>query len=482
MDRIGVPWLHVLNEHPSNLRRYKDAFDPPRRPIAARRTMGRLGGIAGTLLQSILNRENDPVAEPGSVRFPVDVDVLLISHLVSAQADPGSADFYYGRLPEELASAGLSSIVALQDQLRDEDRSLAVRLTRGGMTSRIVLPRRSTLAQEGRLVRRATIAASSLRQDASAARTVFAREVALEAARHAGAGSTIASLRFHGAVKQLCERFRPRAVIVLWEGHAWERLAFHAARAVDPAVRCIGYQHAILFPRAHALKRSLGPAYDPDVVLTIGDITRDDLKDSDGLRGIPILVYGSHRRMANAKRRTDDASTRCLVVPDGIESECMMLFEFALTAAAGHPELQFVLRTHPVLPFEQLAWRHSHLRNMPANVRVSDQADIAADFARCDWALYRGSSAAVHAVLAGARPIYLEHPGELRIDPLFAMEGWRRYAATVKEFGAVVAGDRAMASHDRQVEWEPARAFCDRYVALPDPGVVRRLLSFEPHI
>lgn len=328
------------------------------------------------------------------------------------------------------------------------------------------------------MYRRARVAASALRQDASAAQTAFQRAVALEAARHATTRSTIASLRLHDAVKRLCARFRPRALIVTWEGHAWERLAFHAARTVDSNVRCIGYQHAVLFPRTHALKRSLGKSYDPDVILTVGEVNRDILRVSHGLRGIPIVTYGSHRRVAVAEqRRGGDASTRCIVIPEGLESECLALFDFALTAAACLPDLQFVLRTHPVFPFDWLARHHSRLRALPSNVRVSDQADISADFSQCDWAIYRGSSAAVHAVLAGVRPVYVEFLGELPIDPLFALGGWRRHVTTVEEFGALVATDRATASEDRHREWEPARAFCDRYVVAPDPDIVRGLLT-----
>jgi hypothetical protein len=84
----------------------------------------------------------------------------------------------------------------------------------------------------------------------------------------------------------------------------------------------------------------------------------------------------------------------------------------------------------------------------------------------------------VHAVLAGARPIYLEQqPAELRIDPMFALHGWRRHVATPADFRSVITADRASAPEDRKREWEPARAFCDRYVVAPDYDVVRRLLN-----
>lgn len=476
-ERLAVSWLHVLSEHPNNLLRYKGVFDQPGKLAVAKRSLWHSVGIAELLARSLWNPETDPAAY--SVRFPAQLDILFVSHLVSAQADPESADFYYGRLPEELASRGLSSLVALQNHVPNEGQILKERLNRGGVTSRIVLPRWSTLSQESGMYRRVRVVASTLRQDAETAQTDFQRAVGLEAARHAITRSTVASLRLYDAVKRLCVRFRPRAVIVTWEGHAWERLAFHAARTVVPNVLCIGYQHTILFPRTHALKRSLGKSYDPDVILTVGEVNRDVLRMSHGLRGIPIVIYGSHRRAAVVvQRRGGDEPTRCIVIPEGLESECMALFDFALTAAACLPDLQFVLRTHPVLPFDRLARRHSRLHTLPSNVRVSDQTDISADFSQCAWAIYRGSSAAVHAVLAGVRPVYVEFSGEeMPIDPLHALGGWRRHVTTAEELGAVVAADRAAASEDRYREWEPARAFCERYVVAPDPDIVRGLLA-----
>jgi hypothetical protein len=132
---------------------------------------------------------------------------------------------------------------------------------------------------------------------------------------------------------------------------------------------------------------------------------------------------------------------------------------------------------HPVLPFERLVRWYPRFRALPANVSVSTEADIGADLARCDWALYRGSSAAVYAVLAGVRPVYVERAGELCIDPLYTLRGWRRIVSDVKGFAGLVAADRALALTDRQREWEPARAFCDRYAAPPDTQVLHGLVT-----
>lgn len=474
-ERIAVSWLHVLSEHPNNLSQYKWLFDRPGRLAAARSKVWQIAGIAEPLARSLWTPADN--LAPGSARFPEQVDVLFLSHLVSAQAGTESADFYYGNLPAELASRGVSSLVALRDHVPHANRGFKERLTRGGVTSRFVLPRWLTFSQERSFFRQARLSALTFLQEATAIRDSFQRAVALEAARHAATRSTIASLRLHSAVQQLCARFRPRALFVTWEGHAWERLAFHAARSVDRTIRCIGYQHTVLFPRSHALKRTLGGEYDPDIIVTPGDVNRDVLRASDGLRGTPIMTYGSLRRHAAADRRAPDASTRCLVIPEGLELECLTIFDFVLAAAARMPDTQFVLRSHPVLPFDSLARRYPRFRTLPGNVHVSDRVAIIDDLARCSWALYRGSSAAIQAVLAGLRPVYLKRPGELPFDPLFALKVWRRRVATVESLNAVVAADRTAAVEDWRREWEPARAFCERYFVPPDPDIIQGLLT-----
>jgi hypothetical protein len=464
-----------LSEHPNNLGKYEGVFRRWGRAESLRISLRRTASLGLTLVRSLW-RSIAGNGEP-SLSFPQEIDVLLISHLVSADVRPETPDFYYGTLPEQLASRGVTSLVALHNHVSRGDRRLRKLLTRGGPTCRVVLARWSTWKQELGILRRLRAVASRLLIEASAAERRVESAVAMEASRNATAGAAMVALRMHFAVGQLCARYKPRALLVTWEGHAWERLAFHAARSIDPAIRCVGYQHTVLFPRSHALRRSLGRTYDPDVILTIGDVNREVLRQTENLRGVPVITYGSHRRHPTPRPRTVDASTRCLVIPEGLELECLTLFDFALGAAPRLPDLQFVLRTHPVTPFASLARRHARFRVLPPNVCISDQTDIADDFARCDWALYRGSSAIVHAVLTGVRPVYLERPGQMVIDPLFAMPGWRTHAASIEALGDVVETDRALAADEKQREWEPAKAYCDRYVAPADANVVHALLT-----
>jgi hypothetical protein len=468
LERIAVSWLHVRSEHPEYLKPYCRVF-APRNPISdAKRVLARWVAMLATLSRSIADHDatrESPADVPGRI------DCLILSHVVSEDPDPSGADFYFGRLQDDLAARGYTSLAALRNHVGSY-RNVAARWYRGGAAARMVLPRRDRFSRELAMLRGVARAAGQLRRLARRQCDEVARAVAFEAAIHAASPVTLTHLRTYGFIEALCRRLRPRAVLVTWEGHAWERVAFRAARHVDPNVRCIGYQHTIMLPRSHALKRPLGGPYDPDAIFTVGDVTRDIISSARGMDRIPVVTYGSYRKPAAPLPRATDSGTRCLVIPEGLESECLILFGFALVAAERMPGLEFILRTHPLLSYDTLAARQASMRNLPPNVRVSDEPAMAADFARCDWALYRGSSVAVYAVLAGVRPLYLERQGELPIDPLFALDRWKRRIGSMEDFQAVIAADRGAAAVERQVEWARASAFCERYVVHADVKLV----------
>jgi hypothetical protein len=471
-ERVAISWLHVLSEHPNNLEKYRYAFKAASVAAILKRTLWHALGVAESMFRALWQPEKGSIANLST--FPKEVDVLFISHLVSLSTTADSPDFYYGNLPEELEKRGESSLVALINHVPIKEKLLHYRLNRCGLASRVVLSRWSTLRQELHRWHRTRGAAAALRLEAiKAGKTPFQRRVALEAARYSTTRATITSLRLHDAVRELCNRFRPRIVVVTWEGHAWERLAFHAARCIDPNVRCIGYQHTVLLPRTHALKKSLGQNYDPDAILTVGEVNRNILASAPSLQSTPVMVYGSHRRRELSDiTRCIGSSGRCIVIPEGLESECIILLNFVLSAAVRIPDLEFIIRMHPVIPFARFARRHPRFRKLPENVRLSDHGDIQEDFSRCDWAIYRGSSAAILAVLAGVRPVYVERPEELPLDPLFALSSWRQKISSVEDFSILVATDRATSIDYKCRQREVAKIFCTEYFCISNPDIV----------
>lgn len=438
LERVAIPWLHVLNEHPANLVRYAGLVDSGR-PVF-------IQGVKRTLrtLWDMRPRFSREAFWHGSDALPDRADVVIISHLLNESQAGASEDFYFGQLPEALEKRGLTTVVALRDHTGLNPQRLARCLPSTG-ASRVLFSETIGWLGEVGLRRRLSREAAALRRAGNKVESGLQKRVWEAAATQAMTPSSVASLRLYIQVQTLVERLRPKSIVVTYEGHAWERIVFAAARSVNPLIRCVGYHHAILFPRQHAIKRALRGKYDPDMICTAGNVTRSILESACRLHGIPVVTVGTHRQEEPKGSLMDKESMgltpACLVIPDGTLEECLTIFSFVLEAAMIAPTINFIFRLHPVMPLASVMERYARLRNPPSNVHISDQS-IDADFKRSRWAIYRGSGAAIRAVVAGLRPFYFKpHWERLGIDPLYDLDAWRCVISSPEELLARIELD-----------------------------------------
>jgi hypothetical protein len=73
--------------------------------------------------------------------------------------------------------------------------------------------------------------------------------------------------------------------------------------------------------------------------------------------------------------------------------------------------------------------------------------------------LYRGSTAAVQAVAAGLRPIYLQLKNEMSIDPMHEMQKHITYVKDVSGFSKAVNGS----THSKSLKEKRSRLNVQRY-------------------
>jgi hypothetical protein len=282
----------------------------------------------------------------------------------------------------------------------------------------------------------------------------------------------------HASIAAICRAVNPQIVITTYEGTVAERLIWHAARTARRRPLCVGYQHASILQRAHSIRRPVaapGIECDPDVVLTLGEITHAALAASPDLQSVRLIQYGSHRRATLPDLpRPQDRPRRCLVLPDADARECEILFDFALASARLRPDIEFTLRPHPMVDTGALLHRQPALRQLPKNVSLSLDGPLVQEFAQARYCLYRGSSAAMHAVLAGLKPYYLWQSGELPFDCLCGLAEWRETVTSPEDFA------NRLSVADRSVDDTAARqavSFCERYVSPVRPAAINDLLA-----
>jgi hypothetical protein len=475
--RVAIPWLHVLHGHPAQLAQYQGLFPGAadgerngilkslRRVASELRERARGGGSADQLWQA-----ND--------ELPTKADVLLLTHHVSSRHGGTTEDFYFGDLPRQLSDAGKKVVVAAIDHTEEEAVELCEPERDGGITQ-VRLTRRlsSGIEKDFRLQMKEE---SDRLNEPSGKQSELEQAVRQRVAREAMADGARAALRIGHQIGELVERIQPRNLVAIHEGHAWERMVFCRSRTAMPSIRCIGYHHAVLFPWHHALKRNLAPEYNPDQILAAGEVSCAALREAPGLRGLPVEVLGTIRAVADMSVNAKGGEPVCVVVPEGIPDECVLLFEFALACARAMPECRFIFRTHPVLPLQSIVGQIDGLQNRPANVELS-KASIEEDYQRSLWAMYRGSGAVVQAVLAGLKPFYIARPGELNFDPLHQAGSWRETVEDVAQFAAATARDLEAEEPQRQQQCREAFEHCRRIFQPLDAGALLRVMEAEPN-
>lgn len=468
-ERVAIPWLHVIREHPVCLTNYVALYEPAkgykRFVLKKWRVLRYRAHWYRQLLISLLA---DGRRWFGPEILPGEIDVLFISHLLNPSQAGQTDDFYFGVLPMELLARGHSALVALINHSGHNGEHLAEKWS-GSSVPRVILSGSLRFLEELAFHRRLKGESQQLRKLAKKGDSSLAQRILARASEEALSGGSFKTLRMASQIGNLVAKLKPKIIIVTHEGHAWERVAFASARSAFPGVRCIGYQHAALFRLQYAIRRNLAREYNPDLILTAGTVSKAQLERTPGLDGIPISVLGSNRTFKGATingvhpMQPDQAehsvNSACLVLPEGIASECHLLFEFSLACAQAYPEIQFIWRLHPLITHESLATKNQRLRKLPPNIVLS-QATLEEDIVRCRYALYRGTTAIVQAVVAGLRPIYLQLPDEMMIDPLYKLKGWRIYVKTIEDFRCVIRRDQDRLMRDSASEFSFAEGYC----------------------
>lgn len=475
IERVAIPWLHVIREHPVFMANYADLFRPEKAAFANLRKWRRgLRRWLGCIRQILLSIRADGRMWFGPKELPGDIDVLFVSHLLNASHAGNDDDFYFGRLPYGIGAHGFSAALALINHSGLPAGNFADKW-KDSAVQRVLLSDSLGLREELSLYRRLRKESFRLRKLARNDHPGLKRRVLVRASEEALSNWSLATLRMATQIASLAADLRPKAVVVIHEGHAWERVSLAAVRSVLPGVRCIGYQHAALFRLQHAIRRNLSAEYNPDHILAAGSVSKKHLESAAGLNGIPVSVLGSNRNLKKQPVGQTGYSVHpaCLVMPEGYLSEYKTLFSFALACAEIAPQIRFVFRVHPILSFDAVKGQDKKFRELPKNVELSNMT-LEHDFSRCRWVLYRGSTAAVQATLCGVRPIYLELSGELTVDPLYELKDWRLVIRSPEEL--IQAVKIYPDDKDPGKEYQIAYDYCSRfYCSLNDAALVNEL-------
>ena len=234
--------------------------------------------------------------------------------------------------------------------------------------------------------------------------------------------------RFFTQINKILYTYKPNNIFFTCEGYAWEKALCAAVRKYSKSAKCIGYQHSRLFKYQHSMKREFKNNFDPHIILTSGKYAYEELKPK--LSGLKVINIGKHHienitSVDSHKLSSFNSKSKIYVcvLPDAFPDEAIKLLQFSLSCALQFKNIFFIWRFHPATNLKQVNKIINLKGNLPDNVIISKQ-DLYEDLKISQMALYRGSTTILSAMQMGIIPIYFKTKNEFDIDILDRSYEW----------------------------------------------------------
>ena len=148
-----------------------------------------------------------------------------------------------------------------------------------------------------------------------------------------------------------------------------------------------------------------------------------------------LHVLGSFRK--SKKNIMCSKGLSCLVLPEGLMDESILMFDFSLKCANHYPEIQFIWRLHPIIGRKNFVDANPIFKSLPSNITFStNKFDF--DIKQSKVAIYRGSTAIIEAASKGLYPIYLSLGEEISIDPLYSISEGKYIASCPDDIPKII--------------------------------------------
>ena len=421
LARIAIPWLHVIRPHPIFLSQYEELFlEKFNIKIILRKILRNIINKIVILTNFIKTLARHNLLNLELKKGLKNTNILFISHLIDLEKINSEIDSYFGTLPNTLENQGYTVVVALINHTVKSTREISKHVEIINKSKLILLDTLS-FRKELSILKKINHEKKKLKLILNAA-TGLKRKILTQLMVEIDANGTSRALRINLQVKELVKQYNINTIVTTYEGHSWERLAFAGARESNAKIKCIGYMHAPLFYQQHSLSRELEGKYNPNQVWTVNHAIAEFLK---------LKIKSQINSIGSDKYNKDQSEYRhnlisekekvCLVIPEGIISECDKLFNFSLECAIKDPSMNFIWRLHPILSFSDLMQKNKKFYELPKNISLS-KGSLSEDISRSSYALYRGSSAIIECIVGNLMPIYLDVDGEIIIDPLYQLD------------------------------------------------------------
>jgi len=396
--KLSIPYLNIIRPHPSFLEKYN---------INDSKT----NNGPGFWIRLVNLFRPDPNR---SFITGLDYDVVIVSHLINEKDFINNVDLYFPDFAQCFKEQNAKCLFLMINHTKTSAQILQEKTTNQVNVFKYILPGKVIFTREIwhiiNLLRQIII----LRFQAIF-ESGLNKHVLLGASSLSGLVGALANLRIASQVQDFVREYRPRVILTTFEGHPWEKIVYSKIYDVDRSVTRVGYQHSVVNKDSNSLFQSFGLNSDPDIILTSGLVTQDLFAKYHENRNVDIHMVGSHKSN-KAEGFSKKSNKTCLVIPEGILSECELLFKFSMSCALKFPDVRFIWRLHSLISFKQvLHVLKTSIDSIPSNIELSNKS-LSSDIQSSSFAIYRGSTAIVDAVKQGVVPLYLDREKEISIN------------------------------------------------------------------
>lgn len=223
--------------------------------------------------------------------------------------------------------------------------------------------------------------------------------------------SIIPNLRLSKQIIEIIKIKKPRIVIYTFEGHAWERVLNKSIKKFNKEIITLGYQFSITTKYQHSIFRPLKNGYNPDYILTSGNITKKKFLDSYKNLVKNVKVLGSNKLFyVNRKKNNNN---HILIVPEAFFLETKKMFDFSIKASVLFPHKKFIFRPHPMFFNNASLYK----QQIPRNMLISKNS-LKEDLLKSKFLVFRGTAVVFQACVNNIIPIFLKNKNELNFNPM----------------------------------------------------------------
>ena len=244
------------------------------------------------------------------------------------------------------------------------------------------------------------------------------KKLSLMTANYFLSPGNISYLMSYLQLKEILKNVKTKNIVTTFEGLAWEKLFYYAARKSKQEIKCIAFQHTLLFKYQHSITRSVNEIYDPDLILCAGEMAAKTLKQKLSNKKLIIKVLGSPEEEKNNLKIKKMKKNIILFLPSGDLEESRFMTNFAIKFAKKNYKISVIIRYHPLMINKFENEFNDHFSNI--NISCSSLEE---DCNLAKLAVYSASTAIFKAIKLGCIPIRLfcNLPTDFG-DPLWQIE------------------------------------------------------------